>query len=188
MSTGPGDRHVDAEVRLTLQTVVKRNLAHDLLILAALERVGSVRMEEVVRDAVEGVGVKAWRALGLGRDRGRLGGLAGTDISVASKVSIYSGPLPAGRTYIEIEAAADGLGTLADKVGRPLGNAVEGRAPDNVGVCVAVGQDTLSPGMLEPSHLVRLWAVMGCPWRPPRLTSSLFKIVNMVLKETSSAC
>ncbi len=46
---------------LTLETVVKGHLAHDLLILLVLEGIGPVGVKQVVRYAVERICVKSWQ-------------------------------------------------------------------------------------------------------------------------------
>jgi hypothetical protein len=100
----------------------------------------------MMRDAVEGVRVKAWCGPELGA---MVGWIVQQTLTYLWRPVSVSQSRSRNRTYIKIKASAHGLKTPVDKVGCPLRNAIEGLRPDNVGIGVAVCEGPFSPGMLE---------------------------------------
>ena len=88
-------------------------------------------------------------------------------------------------TYIEIQTPARRLETSLDEIARPLGNAVERLRADNVCVGVAVCEDALSSCVLRKGTCQRYKGAGIRFTSQGRLTSSLFRVVNMVLDTES---
>jgi hypothetical protein len=86
-------------------------------------------------------------------------------------------------THIKIKASADGLKTSRDKVGCTLSDPVKRLWPDDVGVGVTIGKGTLSLCMLAKRTIVSDVASTSSHHDVRCLTSSLFKVVNMVLRK-----